>query len=94
MDDEGPGGLGKRLRQARQAHGWSVRELARRAGLDASIVSRLEAGKQAGVNSETLKTLAETLNVSADYLLEVKRTQSPSVPTGTGCYHACPVPAV
>jgi XRE family transcriptional regulator, regulator of sulfur utilization len=94
MTDADAGGLGRRLRQAREAHGWSMHELERRSGLKTSIISRLETGKQPGAHSETLKILAETLGVSIDYLLGVQRKQSPSVPTGTGCHHACPVPAV
>jgi transcriptional regulator with XRE-family HTH domain len=94
MDDEDAGGLGRRLRQAREARGWTVRGLALRAGLEGSIVSRLETGVQAHASSKTVKILAETLNVSADYLLAVQRKESTSAPPGTGCHHACPVPGV
>jgi transcriptional regulator with XRE-family HTH domain len=81
MDDADASGLGRRLRQAREAHGWSVRELARRAGLDASIVSRLETGAQAQASSKTLKILAETLAISADYLLALMPTEDAFFPT-------------
>jgi transcriptional regulator with XRE-family HTH domain len=92
--EDAQGVLGVRLRQAREAHGWTMHELARRSGLKTSIISRLEAGKQPGAHSETLKILAETLGVSADYLLEVQRKKSPSVPTGTGQAWWHPIPVV
>lgn len=62
-----PGGLGERLRQIRTARGMSVRELARRAGCSASLVSQVERGvttPSAGV----VYTLANELSISLDFL--------------------------
>ena len=37
--------LGDRLRTAREAYGISLRELARRVGVSASLISQIETGK-------------------------------------------------
>jgi quercetin dioxygenase-like cupin family protein/DNA-binding XRE family transcriptional regulator len=63
----GLGGLGGRLRQVRSARGLSVRELARRAGCSASLVSQVERGvttPSAGV----VYSLANELGISLDFL--------------------------
>lgn len=36
--------LGKRVRKAREARGWAQKDLARAAGVDAGVLSRLESG--------------------------------------------------
>ena len=62
-----PGGLGGRLRRVRSARGLSVRELARRAGCSASLVSQVERGlitPSAGV----VYSLANQLDISLDLL--------------------------
>jgi transcriptional regulator with XRE-family HTH domain len=62
-----PGGLGGRLRQIRTVRGLSVRELARRAGCSASLVSQVERGvttPSAGV----VYALANELGISLDFL--------------------------
>jgi transcriptional regulator with XRE-family HTH domain len=62
-----PGGLGGRLREIRTARGMSVRELARRAGCSASLVSQVERGvttPSAGV----VYSLANELGISLDFL--------------------------
>lgn len=65
--NEMPSGLGGRLRRMRSARGMSVRELARRAGCSASLVSQVERGvttPSAGV----VYALANELGISLDYL--------------------------
>ena len=62
-----PSGLGGRLREIRTARGMSVRELARRAGCSASLVSQVERGvttPSAGV----VYSLANELGISLDFL--------------------------
>jgi transcriptional regulator with XRE-family HTH domain len=62
-----PGGLGGRLREIRTTRGMSVRELARRAGCSASLVSQVERGvttPSAGV----VYSLANELGISLDFL--------------------------
>jgi transcriptional regulator with XRE-family HTH domain len=62
-----PGGLGARLRQVRTARGMSVRELARRAGCSASLVSQVERGVTAP-SAGVMYTLANELGISLDFL--------------------------
>jgi mannose-6-phosphate isomerase-like protein (cupin superfamily)/DNA-binding XRE family transcriptional regulator len=81
--NEMPGRLGERLRQIRTARGISVRELARRAGCSASLVSQVERGvttPSAGV----VYSLANELGISLDFLfgtqdVEPAKASSPSV---------------
>jgi transcriptional regulator with XRE-family HTH domain len=62
-----PGGLGRRLRQVRTARDMSVRELARRAGCSASLVSQVERGVTAP-SAGVVNTLANELGISLDFL--------------------------
>jgi transcriptional regulator with XRE-family HTH domain/quercetin dioxygenase-like cupin family protein len=62
-----PGGLGERLRQVRSARGISVRELARRAGCSASLVSQVERGVTAP-SAGVVYSLANELGISLDFL--------------------------
>ncbi len=52
----------------REQRGYSRRELARLCGLAESVISKYESGSSEP-NIESLKLIAETLTVSADYLL-------------------------
>ena len=77
-----PGGLGGRLREIRTARGMSVRELARRTGCSASLVSQVERGvttPSAGV----VYSLANELGISLDFLFgagDVEPTELPRLP--------------
>ena len=62
-----PGGLGERLRQVRTARGISVRELARRVGCSASLVSQVERGVTAP-SAGVVYALANELGISLDFL--------------------------
>ncbi|MCW2645444.1 MAG: PuuR-like transcription factor [Pseudonocardiales bacterium] len=65
---DGPGpGLGQRLRKVRTSQSISVRELARRAGCSASLISQVERGHSAP-SAGILYSLANELRVSLDYL--------------------------
>jgi len=89
------GGLGQRLRQAREARGWTTRELAIRARIAASVINRLESGERASTSTETLRRLAQVLEVSADYLLELdEETPSACLPAGVALVDALSTPAV
>lgn len=57
------GGFGGALKRLREAHGLSRRELARRAGLNATYVSMLERGERSP-SDETLAKLAAGLGLS------------------------------
>src|SRR5229473_1263280 len=67
--DFDPGtGLGPRLREIRLARQLSVRELARRIGCSASLISRIERGVSVP-SVGVLYSLATELGSSLDYLL-------------------------
>ncbi|MGH3186719.1 MAG: helix-turn-helix domain-containing protein [Streptosporangiaceae bacterium] len=67
--DFDPGtGLGPRLRAAREERGLSVRELARRIGCSASLISQIERGVSVP-SVGVLYSLATSLGSSSDYLL-------------------------
>lgn len=61
------GVFGNLLRETRQQKGWSQRELAQRAGLDASYVNRLESGGRQPARDAAL-SLAEALGVDGTEL--------------------------
>lgn len=61
-----------RLREARTRKGLSARALAEKAGLTATYVSMIESrrkGAKEGLSSETLRHLADVLDVSIDWLV-------------------------
>ncbi len=60
--------VGPRLRTARQARGWTLDDLAERAQISASTLSRLEAGKRQA-NLELLVPLTRLLGVRIDDLV-------------------------
>src|SRR5580765_1303144 len=69
MADFDPGtGLGPRLRLVRSARQLSVRELARRVGCSASLISQIERGVSVP-SVGVLSSLATELGTSIDYLL-------------------------
>ncbi|HTQ15989.1 XRE family transcriptional regulator [Mycobacterium sp.] len=77
-----PGGLGGRLRQVRTARGFSVRELARRAGCSASLVSQVERGVTAP-SAGVVYALAHQLGISIDSLFggdDVEPGELPHLP--------------
>jgi len=61
--------LGDYLRAARERTGWSIRDLAKRAGIHFSYLARLENGDTAHPSPELLQRLAELLEVDAAELL-------------------------
>lgn len=63
------GHLGRRLRAARQDRGWTLDELAGRAGMSASTLSRLESGKRQAT-LELLLPLTRRLGIRVDDLLD------------------------
>lgn len=59
--------IGLRIFQLRTMREWSQDELARRAGLQRTHVSRIEAGKYA-VTLETIQAIAEALDMTVDII--------------------------
>jgi transcriptional regulator with XRE-family HTH domain len=67
--------MGERLRLARRARGLSLRELAQRVGVSASLISQVETGR-ANPSVSTLYAIAAELDVSLDELLFEDRRPS------------------
>jgi transcriptional regulator with XRE-family HTH domain len=68
----------RRLRELRADQGLTLRQVAERASIDISTLSRLEAGKRR-LALDHLPALAAALGVSADELLGSARPQDPRV---------------
>ena len=82
--DRPAAGLGPRLRDLRTARGISVRELARRAGCSASLVSQVERGVTTP-SASVVYALANQLAVSLDSLFgDTAPAELPSPPPPNG----------
>jgi transcriptional regulator with XRE-family HTH domain len=77
--------LGARLREARQRRGLSLRELARRVGVSASLLSQVENGKSQ-VSVTNLHALVTALDVSLDQLFDAGPAPSEG-PAGPAAHH-------
>ena len=62
---------GKRIIEMREEKNWNQKELAVRAGIAPSQLSRIESGRTEKISSDILIRLAETLRVSADEILGI-----------------------
>lgn len=71
--------MGERLRAARSARRLSLRELAGRLGVSASLISQIETGR-ANPSVSTLYAIAAELDVSLDELLFGERVSAPASP--------------
>lgn len=60
--------LVKRIIDLRESKDWSQAELARRLGLDKSVMNKIENGTRK-ISAEELSRLSSILDVSSDYLL-------------------------
>lgn len=58
-----PGQVGRRVRELREARGWSLRQLASRAGVSHSYVDFLEKGQRTRVDLGLARKLADALEV-------------------------------
>lgn len=63
-------GLGDRIRESRGARGWSLRELARRAGISHTHVAQIESGDVADPSVAKIVGIAGALGVPVESLLE------------------------
>ena len=68
--------IGLRIASLRKMKEWSQEELARRAGLQRTHISRIEAGKYA-VTLETIQAIAEALGMTVDIIDERLRDLAP-----------------
>ncbi len=68
--------IGLRIASLRKLNEWSQEELARRAGLQRTHISRIEAGKYA-VTLETIQAIAEALGMTVDIVDERLRDLAP-----------------
>lgn len=60
--------MNKKIKQLREAHGLSQRELANRIGVNASAVNRWESGEKKPELTNLVR-LADVFEVTLDYLL-------------------------
>lgn len=74
--------LGARLREVRRDRGLSTRELARRVGCSASLISQIERGASAP-SAGVLYRLASELDASLDYLFGVRSRPAGAAKAGT-----------
>lgn len=79
---DGLDGIGVRLRHARRKAGLSQRELARRVGLSASLISQLESGLS-NPSVGTLYALVTELDVSLDSIIRGESFASDGAPNGS-----------
>ena len=61
--------IGERIQQRREQLGLTQEELAEASGLRQSIISRLERGTRKNPGADTVRRLAKTLGVTADWLI-------------------------
>jgi DNA-binding XRE family transcriptional regulator len=59
-----PGLRAKLIENARREHGWTIKELARRVGIDPSTLAKIERGKARNPSLETIAKLAHALDLS------------------------------
>lgn len=64
------GGIGARVRAARERLGWTREALAFHAGISWSAIAQVESGRRTNLRPSTLLALARPLGVSIDYLVD------------------------
>ena len=63
------GGIGRRVRAARERLGWTTEALAYHSGLSWSAIAQVESGRRTHLRPNTLAALSRPLGVSIDYLV-------------------------
>lgn len=61
--------FGERVRELRKAQGMSQRELADRAGIDFTYLSKIENGRMEPPSEQVIRSVAEELDADADELI-------------------------
>jgi transcriptional regulator with XRE-family HTH domain len=64
------GGIGARVRAARERLGWNREALAFHAGVSWSAIAQVEAGRRTNLRPSTLTALSRALGVTIDYLVD------------------------
>ncbi|GIO20749.1 transcriptional regulator [Oceanobacillus oncorhynchi subsp. incaldanensis] len=59
---------GQRIIQLRSQRNWTQKELAKRVNMNVSVMNRIESGERP-IKGDELTAIADTLKVTADYLL-------------------------
>ncbi len=72
-----PGSIGELVGDLRHNKGWTQKELAERAGVTESTLSRIESGTTKQVDAIVLGKLAKALDTSTDYLLGLTSIRTP-----------------
>ena len=67
--------FGQKLRELRKQHNLTQKELASMIGVKNSVISFYEVGERLP-SPEIIRKLAETLHVSADYLMGIEKNES------------------
>ncbi len=63
-------GLGRVLKQFREDKGWTMQQLANRAGVTDAYIAMLETGKRKNPSLATLRHIAKALGVAVEDLLK------------------------
>lgn len=71
---------GEKIRQLRQKHRWTQKELAMASGVDQAVISKLENNFKGGTRIETMVALARAFGVATDELF-VPAEPTPVDPT-------------
>lgn len=72
--------LSLRVRTLRLMRGWSISDLAKESGIEKSVISRLEAGKQRTVHPHNIEKLAHTFGVGVDEVTRMGFVFDPESP--------------
>jgi transcriptional regulator with XRE-family HTH domain len=70
------GGIGSRVRAARERLGWTREALAFHSGVSWSAIAQMESGRRRNLRPSTLAALSGTLGVSIDYLVDGGKSPS------------------
>jgi transcriptional regulator with XRE-family HTH domain len=77
MGSSAQNGIGTRVKTARRRRGWNREALAFHSGISWSAVAQVEAGRRTNVRPSTLRSFAQALGVTIDYLVAGGRAAPP-----------------
>lgn len=70
-----------RVKELREANGWTQDQLAKRSGVNQGTISKIETNKTGGIEFDNLERLAKALNVKPAYLIVSDDDDTPPEPT-------------